>query len=137
MVKIFDCVKRGGHHTRPINRNCKRMHNNQSMDTNTQILNALKNLSGCMSQMENRREALSATSSSPTRTPSGSQTSHRSPVSTQGSRTPTSKDSAGTMEDNLVLSTLASLQQSRNIQVQVDTKIRELKSVDKEKGFKS
>ena len=49
-----------------------------------------------------------------------------------------SKGSAGSMEDDLVLPTLATLRQSRSIQDQVDTRIRELQAVDKEKGkFKS
>ena len=83
MVRTFDSVKCRSHHTRPINRNCKNMDNNQSMDTNTQILNELKSFSCRMSQMENKTEKLSHTSSSPTRTPSRSETSHRSPASTQ------------------------------------------------------
>ena len=70
------------------------MDNNQPMDTNTQILNEFKSLSGRMSQMENRMDNLSSKSSSPARTS----------------------------------------QQSRSIQDQEDTRIRELQAVDREKG---
>ena len=91
-------------------------------------------------------ENLSAISSSPTRTPSRRESSHRSsssasgrsPVSVQESRSPVSKGSAGSIDDDLVLPTLATLRQSRSIQDQVDSRIRELQAVDKEKGkFKS
>ena len=79
------------------------------MDTNAQILNELKNLSGRMSQMESKMETFSATSPSTAR----SSCSQRSP-------------------------TLSTLRQSRSIQEQVDTWIKELQAVDKEKGkFKS
>ena len=45
MGKTFDCNKCGGHHIRPINRNCKNTKDNeQSMDTNAQILHELKSL---------------------------------------------------------------------------------------------
>ena len=68
MVKTFDCNKCGGHHIRPINRNCKLEKNkDEPMDMNSQILKELKNLSGSMTQMEDRMEALGSTSSSPSR----------------------------------------------------------------------
>ena len=53
---------------------------------------------------------LSATSSSPSRTPSRSEISRRSPASVQESRSPILKDSAGSIDDDLVLQTLATLQ---------------------------
>ena len=140
MVKTFDCIKCGGHHVRPINRNCKNMDSDQSVDTNTQILKELKSLSGRMSQMEDKMETLSAISSSPSRTPSRGEISRespasgRSPVSVSESRSAPSKGSVDSMDDDLVLPTLATLRQSRSIQDQVDTRIRELQAVDKEKG---
>ena len=134
MGKTFDCNKCGGHHIRPINRSCKNTKNNeQSIDTNAQILHELKSLSGCMSHMETKMESFSATVPSPAR----SSCSQRSPASTQGSRTPM-KDLASTSEEDLILPTLSTLRQSRSIQEQVDTRIKELQAVDKEKGkFKS
>ena len=113
------------------------MGNNQSMDTNAQNLSELKNLSGRMSQMENRMDSLSS-KSSPARTSSRSDSVQGSPANTPEVRTQVLKDSASSMEDDLVLPTLATLRQSRSIQDQVDTRIRELQAVDKEKGkFKS
>ena len=129
MGKTFDCNKCGGHHIRPINRNCKNTKDNdQSMDTNAQILNELKSLSGCMSQMENKMETFSVTAPSPAR----SSCSRRSSTSTHGSRTPALKDSASSSHEDLVLPTLSILRQSRSIQEQVDTRIKELQAVDKE-----
>ena len=99
-----------------------------------QILNELKNLSGRMSVMENRMETFSATTSSPAR----SSYSQKSSPSTQGGSTPLPKDSASSSDEDLVLPTLATLRQSRSIQEQVDTRIKELQAVDKDKGkFKS
>ena len=138
MVKTFDCVKCGGHHARPINRNCKNMENNKPMDTNTQILNELKILGGRMSQMESRMDSLSSKSSSPSRTSSRSESAERSLATTPEVRTQTTRDSASSLEEDLVLPTLDTLQHSRSIQDQVDTRIRELQAVNKEKGkFKS
>ena len=135
MGKTFDCNKFWGHHIRPINRNCKNLKDNeQFMDTNAQILNKLKSLSGRMSIMENKMETLGSTTTSPAR----STYSQGSATSTQGSRTPALKDSASSSDEELVLPTLSMLRQSRSIQEQVDTRIKELQSVDKEKGkFKS
>ena len=79
MVKTFDCIKCGGHHTRPINRNCKiEKDKNEPMDTNSQILKELNSLSGRMTQMEDKMEALGSTSASPVKshTPSLHHRSH-------------------------------------------------------------
>ena len=57
MVKSFDCLKCGGFHPRPINRNCKEpkvTKETDNMDTNSQILHELKNLSSRMSHIEER-----------------------------------------------------------------------------------
>ena len=42
MVKLYDCVESGGHHLRPINRNCKEIQASepeQVMDAYAMILN--------------------------------------------------------------------------------------------------
>ena len=81
---------------------------------------------------------LSSKSLFPARTSSRSETSHGSPASIREDRTHVLKDCASSMENDLVLPTQATLRQSRSIQDQVDTRIRELRAVDKEKGkFKS
>ena len=79
MVKTFDCIKCGGHHVRPINRNCK-MEKDTPVDTNSQILQELKNLSGRMTQMEDKMEALGSTVSSPARSKTSSMSPQRSPA---------------------------------------------------------
>ena len=51
MVKSFDFSNCGGFHPRPMNRNCKEPKVDKaahSMDTNSQILHELKNLSSRM-----------------------------------------------------------------------------------------
>ena len=78
MVKTFDCIKCGGHHTRPINRNCKiEKDKDLPMDTNAQILKELQSLSGRMTQMEDKMEALSSTSSSPAKSRASSLSSQK------------------------------------------------------------
>ena len=131
MGKTFDCSKCGGHHVRPINRNCKiEKDKDNSIDTNSQILMELKNLSGRMSQMEDKMQALGSTSTSPVRSQASSMSPQRSPA---GSQKSTRVDSP---EQDLVLPSLTTLRQSRAIQQQVDTRIRELQGLDKGK-FKS
>ena len=138
MVRTFDCTKCGGHHARPINRNCKNIEKDQHMDTNTQILNELKNLSGRMLQMESRMDNISSKTSAPARSLSRSKTGDESPARTPEARTQVRHDSASSLEDDLVLPTLAMIRQSRSIQEQVDTRIKELQAVNKDKGkFKS
>ena len=138
MVKTFDCYKYGGHHARPINRNCKNIEKDQPMDTNTQILNELKNLSVRMLQMENRMDNISSKTSSPARSFSRSETGSQALVRSPEARTQDLHESASSLEDYLVLPTLATIRQSRSIQEQVDTRIKELQAVNKDKGkFKS
>ena len=85
MGKTFDCNKCGDHHVRPINRNCRLEKNkDEPMDMKSQILKELKNLSGRMTQMEDRMEALGSTSSSPVK----SHTSSLSPPASQRSPPP-------------------------------------------------
>ena len=131
MGKTFDCIKCGGHHVRPINRNCKiEKAKYNSMDTNSQILMELKHLSGRMTQMEDKMQALGSTSSSPVRSQASSMSPQRSPAGSQKSTRIASP------EQDLVLPSLTTLRQSRVIQQQVDTRIRELQGLDKGK-FKS
>ena len=131
MGKTFDCIKCGGHHVRPINRNCKiEKDKDNSMDTNSQILMELKHLSGRMTQMEDKMQALGSTSSSPVRSQASSMSPQRSPAGSQKSTRIVSP------EQDLVLPSLTTLRQSRVIQQQVDTRIRELQGLDKGK-FKS
>ena len=138
MVKTFDCSKCGGRHARPINRNCKNTEKEQPMDTNTRILNELKNLSGRMLQMESRIDNISSRTSSPVRSLSRSEKGDESPARTTEARTQVLHESASSLEDDLVLPTLATIRRSRSIQEQVDTRIKELQAVNKDKGkFKS
>ena len=89
MGKTFDCNKCGGHHIRPINRNCKLEKNkDEPMDMNSQILKELKNLSGRMTQMEDRMEALGSTSSSPVKSHTSSLSPQKSTPASQRSRPP-------------------------------------------------
>ena len=81
MVKTFDCIKCGGHHVRPINRNCKMEKDKDTpVDANSQILQELRNLSGRMTQMEDKMEALGSTVSSPARSKTSSMPPQRSPA---------------------------------------------------------
>ena len=130
MVKTFDCIKCGGNHTRPINRNCKIEKDKAStMDTNTQILKELQSLSGRMAQMEDRMEAI-VSRSSPARSHTSSLASQKSPVSQR------SQPDIQSPEQDLLLPTLKNLRQSRSIQEQVDSRIKEPQGLDKGK-FKS
>ena len=99
MVKSYDCVKCGGNHPRPINRNCKQSltdDSEQPMDTNTMILKELKTLSSRMTEMESKVQSLDVMKS-----PSASHISRRSCDDT---------------EPELVLPTLDKLRSSREIQ---------------------
>ena len=89
MGKTFDCNKCGGHHIRPINRNCKLEKNkDEPMDMNSQILKELKNLNGRMTQMEDRMEAFGSTSSSPVKSHTSSLSPQKSSPASQRSRPP-------------------------------------------------
>ena len=104
MGKTFDCIKCGGHHIRPINRNCKiEKDKDNSMDTNSQILMELKHLSGRMTQMEDKMQALGSTSSSPVRSQASSMSPQRSPAGSQKSTSIVSP------EQDLVLPSLTTL----------------------------
>ena len=109
MVKSYNCVKCGGHHPRPINRNCKQIQTEepeQDVDTNVMILKELQALNSRMTEMESKVQSLDVMKS-----PSASCTSRRSHNNT---------------ETELVLPSKDSLRSSREIQDQVDARIKEL-----------
>ena len=132
MGKTFDCIKCGGHHVRPINRNCKIDKDKESpMDTNALILKELQSFSGRMTQMEDMVEALGSTSLSPAKSHTSSLASQKSPAGSRRIR-----PAIESPEQDLLLPTLNNLRQSRSTQEQVDTRIKELQGLDKGK-FKS
>ena len=98
------------------------------MDTNAQILKELQSLSGRMTQMEDKMEALGSTSSSPSKSHTSSLASQKSPTGSQRIR-----PAIESPEQDLLLPTLNNLRQSRSIQEQVDTQIKELQGLDKGK----
>ena len=104
MEKTFDCVKCGGNHARPINRNCKEARINDtetSEDTNSLILKELKTLNTRMSVMETKVHSLDQM---------------RSPATSASITSPTpSVASRGTEEDtetDLILPSLTSLRKN-------------------------
>ena len=111
MVKSYDCVKCGGHHPRPINRNCKEMETEepeQHVDTNVMILKELQTLNSRVTEMESKVQSLDVMKS-----PSASSTSR-----------PSHNDT----ETELVLPSLDRLRSSREIQDQVDARIKDLQT---------
>ena len=129
MVKTFDCAKCGGNHARPINRNCKEARSSAMESeeaTNSLILKELKNLSSRMSQMEDKVVSLEG---------------NRSPSGTSNGRSPASSiSSRGHQEDqdeDLILPSLHSLRTSREIQDQVDARIRDLQTAPEKGKLKS
>ena len=113
MVKSFDCIKCGGFHPCPINRNCKEQKPEEvRMDTSVQILHELKNLSSRMTTIEDKVQQLDHT-----RSPARSST-------TEGS---TTRDDD--LEEDLVLPSISNLQASMRIQAEVDSRIRELQKI--------
>ena len=60
MVKTFDCTNCGGHHPRPINRNCKedKVNKEKPMDMNAQILHELKTLGARMADIEDKLHSI-------------------------------------------------------------------------------
>ena len=125
--KIFDCVKCGGAHERPINSKCKvviekdiaSINENvtNASDSNALILQELKNLSSRMMAMEQKVNEKDSHITSP---------SVRSSVST-----PQEED------DDLVLPSIATLRQSQQIQKQVDDRVKQLQAMNEQGKFKS
>ena len=128
--KNFDCGKCGGSHPRPINSKCKlESQNNEvneasayTMDTNSLILQELKSLSGRMAEMERKVDG----------------TVH-SPASSVAStsKAPTPADDSEEEDDELILPSIKSLQQSKRMQAQVDQRIQQLKDLNEQGKFKS
>ena len=121
MVKSFDCIKCGGFHPRPINRNCKEQKAEEvQMDTNVQILHELKNLSSRMSKMEDKVQRMDDI---------------RSPA--RSTTTSSSTTRADDVEEDLVLPSISNLQTSTRIQAEVDSRIRELQKISDQGKYKS
>ena len=123
MVKSFDCSNCGGFHPRPINRNCKEPKVDTeaaSMDTNSQILHELKNLSSRMAKIEDKVQEFD---------------DKRSPA--RSTATVCSKSRDDDLDDDLVLPSMASLQSSKRIQSEVDARIKELQQISDKGKCKS
>ena len=128
--KNFDCNKCGGSHPRPINSKCKvEMQSSDvneasadTMDTNSLILQELKSLSGRMAEMERKVD--------------GAVHSPGSSLSSSSKTTSPVEDSEG-RDDELILPSIKSLQQSKRMQAQVDQKIQQLKDLNEQGKFKS
>ena len=129
MVKTFDCVKCGGNHARPINGNCKEARSSvmePEEATNSLILKELKNLNSRMSQMEDKIQSLEGNRSTSV-TSSG-----RSPASSVSSRRQQEDQ-----DEDLILPSLHSLRTSREIQDQVDARIRDIQTAPEKGKLKS
>ena len=125
MVKTFDCVKCGKHHARPINRNCKEVKVNDkepAEDTNSLILKELKTLNTRMTVMETKVQSLDRM---------------RSPSTSASINYPVTSAVSGRVEEDtetgLILPSLNSLRTSKEIQDQVDARIRDLQTSEKGK----
>ena len=117
MVKSFDCVKCGGFHPRPINRNCKEQKAKEvPVDTNTQILHELKNLSSRMATIEDRVQEWD---------------DRRSPA--KSTATGSTAGRTDDLEEDLVLPSITNWQGSSRMQAEVDSRIKELQKIT-EKG---
>ena len=120
MMKSYDCVKCGGHHPRPINRNCKQMQieePEQTMDTNVMILKELQTLSSRMTELESKVQSLD--------------------VMKLPSTSSTSRQPCNETETELVLPSLDRLRSFREIQDQVDARIKELQTSQDKGKLKS
>ena len=92
------------------------------MDTNSLILQELKSLSGRMAEMERKVDG----------------TVH-SPASSVASscKAPTPAEDSEEEDDELILPSIKSLQQSKRMQAQVDQRIQQLKDLNEQGKFKS
>ena len=157
--KNFDCSKCGGSHPRPINSKCKLESQNNdvneastyTMDTNSLILQELKSLSGRMAEMERKVDSTGrrySPASSVAKSLSGRMaemerkvdgTGRRySPASSvaSSSKAPTPAEDSEE-DDELILPSIKSLQQSKRMQAQVDQRIQQLKDLNEQGKFKS
>ena len=125
--KVFDCVKCGGAHERPINSKCKVVvekdiastyeNVTNTSDSSALILQELKNFSSRMTATEQKVNEKDSYVASP---------SVRSRVSN-----PQEED------DDLVLHSIATLKQSQQIQKQVDDRVKQLQAMNEQGKFKS
>ena len=125
--KIFNCTKCGGAHERPINSKCKIVtemdtaSSNETVtsvpDSNVLILQELKNLSSRMTVMEQKVNDRDSCLASP---------SIKSSVSN-----PQEED------DEYVLPSISTLKQSKQIQRQVDDRVKQLQAMNEQGKFKS
>ena len=125
--KLFHCVKCGGVHERPINSKCKVVIEkytasiNENVtnvpESNAVILQELKNLSNHMTAIEQKVNEKDSNSTSP---------SVRSSVSH-----PLGED------DDLGLPSIATLRLSKQIQKQVDNRVKQLQAMNEQGKFKS
>ena len=125
--KVFDCTKCGGAHERPINSKCKVVtemdtaSSNENIvnvpDSNALILQELKNLSSRMAVMEQKVNDKDSCIVSP---------SIRCSVSS-----PQEED------DEYVLPSISTLKQSKQIQKQVDDRVKQLHAMNEQGKFKS
>ena len=123
MVKSFDCLKCGGFHPCPINRNCKEpkvTKETDNMDTNSQILHELKNLSSRMSHIEEKVQEIDQ---------------EKSPA--RSTATASSRNMDEDLEDDLVLPSTVNLQASSRIQSEVEARIKELQHISDKGKCKS
>ena len=128
--KVFDCTKCGGSHQRPINSKRKlEIQDNDgneasgdTMDTNSLIFQELKSLNGRMAEMERKVD--------------GAVHSPSSSLASSSKATPSAEDSEEE-DDELILPSIKSLQQSKHMQAQVDQRIQQLKDLNKQGKFKS
>ena len=117
MLKSFDCIKCGGFHPRPINRNCKEQKVQEVQgDTNTQILYELKNLSSRMATIEDKVQEMD---------------DRRSPA--KSTATGSTAGRTDDLDEDLVLPSITNLQASNRIQAEVDSRIKKLQKIT-EKG---
>ena len=129
MPKIFfDCNKCSEAHERPINSKCLKVSGTVSdnphssdgggdIDTNLLILQELKSFSGRMAIMEQK------VNSQKDETASSSNTS--------------SVTSTPQKDDDLILPSISKLKQCKEIQAEVDARIRQLQSCNEQGKFKS
>ena len=125
--KVFDCTKCGGAHERPINSKCKVVtemdmaSSNENVtnvpDSNALILQELKNLSSRMTVMEQKVNDRDSHIGSP---------SVRSSFSNHQEE-----------DDEYVLPSISTLKQSKQIQKQVDDRVKQLQAMNEQGKFKS
>ena len=125
--KVFDCTKCGGVHERPINSKCKVVtemdiaSSNENVtntpDSNALILQELKNLSSRMTVMEQKVNDRDSYVASPS--------------------VKSSINNSQEEDDDYVLPSISTLKQSKQIQKQVDDRVKQLQAMNEQGKFKS